>query len=265
MGKEFLSIGEMARISGLTVKALRFYDSIGLLQPHHTDRATNYRYYSKEQLLQADIIKAARSMDIRPGDIKSILKSRDNNVLLDFIDRQKRAAEQKISDLRRVIATTESVKRAIKYSESITCNTGVYFRDIPQRRAAAMRLSKNADERHILSKYTELAGIIEEKKLANMHETGIIFTQSSNKEFHADKIYNTVAADCNEYTPGLESIPEGRFLCVCYNKESAQVQQAKLGKYLNDGKKAPLLMLQADLINDIFDYGNPYFEMQVLL
>lgn len=265
MSKEFLSIGEMAAISGLTVKALRFYDKIGLLQPHHTDSATSYRYYSKEQLLQTDIIKAARSMDISPNDIKSLFKSKDNNALLAFIDRQKRDAEQKISGLQRIIAMADSIKGAIAGARTAISNRDLYFKEIPQRRMATSGLDGNTDERYVFSKYTELARVIEKSNLTNLHETGIIFAKDTNHEFHADRIFNTVADDCDADTPGIELIQAGCFLCVCYNKKTAEVQQIKLNSYLNSQKQEPILMLQADLLSDIFDYSNPYFELQVLL
>jgi DNA-binding transcriptional MerR regulator len=265
VNKDFLSIGEMAGVSGLTVKALRFYDKIGLLQPHHTDSATSYRYYSKEQVLQADIIKAARSMDISPNDIKSLFKSRDNNALLDFIDRQKRDAEQKILGLRRINAMADSIKGAIENACMAISNRDVYTREIPQRRIATSGLDGNTDERYVLSKYTELARAIEENNLTDLHETGVIFAKSTNCEFHADRIFNTVADDCQSDIPRLELIPAGRFVCVCYNKVNAEVQQAKLNSYFNSNKQEPILIIQTDLINDIFDYSNPYFELQVLL
>ena len=41
-----LPIGRFARLSGLTVKALRHYDALGLLSPARTDSATRHRWYS---------------------------------------------------------------------------------------------------------------------------------------------------------------------------------------------------------------------------
>jgi DNA-binding transcriptional MerR regulator len=43
---ELLSIGRFARMTGLTVKALRHYDAEGLLGPGHVDYWTGCRYYS---------------------------------------------------------------------------------------------------------------------------------------------------------------------------------------------------------------------------
>jgi DNA-binding transcriptional MerR regulator len=43
-------IGDFARMARVTIKALRYYDAIGLLHPARIDRATGYRYYSPSQL-----------------------------------------------------------------------------------------------------------------------------------------------------------------------------------------------------------------------
>lgn len=45
-----LKICDFSRLSHVIVKALRYYDEIGLLPPAHIDYFTNYRYYSVEQL-----------------------------------------------------------------------------------------------------------------------------------------------------------------------------------------------------------------------
>jgi hypothetical protein len=45
-----LTIGEFARASGLTPKALRLYDDLGLVVPTEVDPNTGYRRYAPEQL-----------------------------------------------------------------------------------------------------------------------------------------------------------------------------------------------------------------------
>ena len=37
-------IGDFSKLSQVSVKALRYYDKIGLLKPARVDRFTNYRY-----------------------------------------------------------------------------------------------------------------------------------------------------------------------------------------------------------------------------
>ncbi len=45
-----VSIGEFARRSRLSVKALRLYDELGVLIPARVDEASGYRYYDVAQL-----------------------------------------------------------------------------------------------------------------------------------------------------------------------------------------------------------------------
>ena len=47
---EEVSIGEFARGSHLSVKALRLYDELGVLVPARVDEASGYRYYDAAQL-----------------------------------------------------------------------------------------------------------------------------------------------------------------------------------------------------------------------
>jgi protein phosphatase len=53
---ELLTIGAFARAAGLTPKALRLYDELGLLRPVRVDEASGYRYYSPDQLERARLV-----------------------------------------------------------------------------------------------------------------------------------------------------------------------------------------------------------------
>ena len=55
-----LSIGEFARMSGLTPKALRLYDELGLLTPTRVDPFNGYRWYAPEQLDRARLVARLR-------------------------------------------------------------------------------------------------------------------------------------------------------------------------------------------------------------
>lgn len=52
-----MKIGSFAKLSNVSIKTLRFYDTNGLLVPSYTDEQTGYRYYSEEQLLTVKRIK----------------------------------------------------------------------------------------------------------------------------------------------------------------------------------------------------------------
>ena len=68
-----MSIGEFARRSRLSPKALRLYDELGLLEPARVDDDSGYRYYSATQVDRARLIAALRQLQIPLAEIKSIV------------------------------------------------------------------------------------------------------------------------------------------------------------------------------------------------
>lgn len=59
---EMLGIGELARRSGLSPKALRLYDASDLLPPRHVDPFTGYRRYGADQVGRALLIARLRGL-----------------------------------------------------------------------------------------------------------------------------------------------------------------------------------------------------------
>jgi len=67
------SIGHFARLTRLTVRALRHYDDIGLLRPVRVDPRSGYRYYRPGQLKTATTIAVMRALDLDVPTIRGIL------------------------------------------------------------------------------------------------------------------------------------------------------------------------------------------------
>lgn len=76
MDKSVLKIGELAARSGLTVRALHHYDSIGLLTP--SARAdSGYRLYNSNDVARLHQIQALRKFGMSLADIATFLASPD--------------------------------------------------------------------------------------------------------------------------------------------------------------------------------------------
>ena len=68
-----MTIGEFARRSGLSLKALRLYDARGLLEPVRVDPDSGYRYYDLGQLDRAHTISLLRRLEMPLGTIADVL------------------------------------------------------------------------------------------------------------------------------------------------------------------------------------------------
>jgi DNA-binding transcriptional MerR regulator len=95
-----MPIGRFARLTGLSVKALRHYDELGLLRPASVDTDTGYRSYSTAQVERAETIRLLRRLEVPLDDIATLLATDDpvrmRSVLLDHQRRTAiRAAELK--------------------------------------------------------------------------------------------------------------------------------------------------------------------------
>jgi DNA-binding transcriptional MerR regulator len=68
-----MPIGEFAKRSRLSHKALRLYDAMGLLSPDFVDEGSSYRYYSEEQIGKAKLIGLLRQLEMPLSQISEVL------------------------------------------------------------------------------------------------------------------------------------------------------------------------------------------------
>jgi DNA-binding transcriptional MerR regulator len=74
---DLLSIGRFARLSGLSVGALRHYDELDVLHPAEIDRFTGYRRYRRGQLETARTIARLRDLEVPLDEIRGVLAMDD--------------------------------------------------------------------------------------------------------------------------------------------------------------------------------------------
>jgi DNA-binding transcriptional MerR regulator len=73
----YLSIGDFSRATHLTVKTLRHYHQLGLLEPAAVDQVTGYRRYDADQIGTARVIRRLRELDMPLEEIQAVLAAPD--------------------------------------------------------------------------------------------------------------------------------------------------------------------------------------------
>src|SRR5271154_1351212 len=68
-----VSVGRFATMTHLSVKTLRHYHDVGLLEPAEVDPHTGYRYYALEQLPTAQLIRRLRDLRMPVADVRAVL------------------------------------------------------------------------------------------------------------------------------------------------------------------------------------------------
>lgn len=93
-----LTIGEFSRLTHLSVKALRHYDDVGLLQPADVDTSSGYRRYASAQVPIAHVIHRFRDLDMPLEQIRVVLDAPDvearNQAIIEHLERMQQTLEQ---------------------------------------------------------------------------------------------------------------------------------------------------------------------------
>lgn len=99
------TVKKLAKLSGISIRALRFYDTIGLLKPaYYGDN--NYRYYEEEQILILQQILFYRELGFPLNDIQKIIGSDDFNKI-DALISHKQVLTQSLDRTEQLIKTID--------------------------------------------------------------------------------------------------------------------------------------------------------------
>jgi DNA-binding transcriptional MerR regulator/effector-binding domain-containing protein len=106
------TIGEFSKITGLSVKTLRFYHEEGLLEPSSVDDQTGYRYYAAEKIEVARVICRLRELEFSLDEITAILgKAGKDRDLLSHLERHKVELAKQARHYRQIVNRLDHIIR----------------------------------------------------------------------------------------------------------------------------------------------------------
>jgi DNA-binding transcriptional MerR regulator len=100
-----LTIGDFSRATFLSVKTLRHYHRVGLLEPSDVDPVTGYRRYTSNQIPTAQVIRRFRDLDMPLEDIGSVLRAPDQTTRSRLIADHLTRLEQTLTDTQRAVTS----------------------------------------------------------------------------------------------------------------------------------------------------------------
>jgi DNA-binding transcriptional MerR regulator len=152
-----ISIGEFARRSRLSLKALRLYDELGVLVPARVDRASGYRYYDTAQVDQARLVVMLRQLQLPLAAIKQLLACdpADAAARIEEHWRDAEAAHDARRGLADYLVNRLRGKRSVMYE--------VATREIPKR--SLLCLLRSVDQHGMWAFGKEFIGIFRERPL----------------------------------------------------------------------------------------------------
>jgi DNA-binding transcriptional MerR regulator len=142
MDSHLFTIGEFSKITGLTVKTLRFYHEEGLLEPTAIDDRTGYRYYAADKIERARLVRQLRELAFSLNEIRQIRElSESEGDVLRFLEQHKEMLAAKAEHYRQTIDRLDQIIHLQREGREIMTTTfEVTEKTIEPMRMAGVRM-----------------------------------------------------------------------------------------------------------------------------
>jgi DNA-binding transcriptional MerR regulator len=108
---DLIPIGRFARLTGLSIGALRHYDELDLLRPADVDRFTGYRRYRPDQVEIARAIGRLRDLEVPIEEIRDVLAADDPTDQRRRIGAHERRLQARVDRLGRLLHRTRQLSQ----------------------------------------------------------------------------------------------------------------------------------------------------------
>ena len=181
-----LTVGEFSRISHLSVKTLRHYHDVGLLEPAEVNPGTGYRYYRQDQIPTAQVIRRLRDLGMPVAQVRAVLAADDlagRNALiaahLDRLEAELASTRSAVDSLRNLLQhpTTASPieRRTVPASPAIGVRANVGREDLlVWWRGALGELHGTMDAQH-LRRTGPSGGLYASELIQQEHGEAVLF------------------------------------------------------------------------------------------
>jgi DNA-binding transcriptional MerR regulator len=99
----FVNIGDFARMTFLSIKALRHYHEVGLLPPAEIDPESGYRRYAVAQVPTAQVIRRLRELGMSLDEVRVVIAAPDVGARNDAISAHLRRMEGELEQTRSTV------------------------------------------------------------------------------------------------------------------------------------------------------------------
>ncbi len=259
--KKYLSIGEVVKMKGVSHRALRHYDELGILTPAYTNPENKYRYYSKNQMIVLDIVMLCAPLGIPLQHFK-------NYILGDgSID-----SKQMIKDAKsKALEKQKEIEQKLYFLDTAL----EHFADIHENAKKSKEYIKHLDKRYFLvvsapqnfgslHDYWAKITLLYKNSIQNDFSMSIVQGLCFRLENSATQAkYFVEVKEPRMEHPDILTIPKADFLCELFEEEcffEAIEKYSKHERYL-----AGNILILSDIFEESISHKPVPFEMQLML
>ncbi len=255
--KKYFSIGEAAKAVHTTSETLRHYDRIGLVKPSKKDEWTNYRYYTKQDIVRLNTVRALQLMDLPLQEIKRVLEYDDLEKIIGFLVQAEKKADEKMAALQYSKAKIQLAKadyeRKLQGQQKFK---GTVLKEIPER---VILLSDTLESPTLDNLWNYLSHFYDKvtpalKEQFDFEDLAGIYTENG---------ISRLFAVCIRYMniDGLKVLPKGKYLCAtCTEENREQILHELLHIAQTKYSVKPTFTVQLIVVSGILQWN---YEVQI--
>lgn len=255
--KKYFSISEAAKMVRATSETLRHYDRIGLVKPSCRKEWTNYRYYSEQDVVRLQTVRALQKMDLSLQEVKQVLEYDDLTRIVDFLTEAEKKADEKIADLQysktKIQAAKADYENKLK-QQSLTEKTVLQY--FPKR---VIMLSDTLEAPSLENLWNYLKHFYDalapgKRERFVFEDTAGIYTENG-----VSKMY----AVCLQYENAdrLKTLPAGNYLCAGCTEEN---RKETINEFMGIAKEKyhtePAFIVQQIVVSGILQWN---YQIQI--
>ncbi len=255
--QEYFSVGEAAKAVHTTSETLRHYDRIGLVKPSKKDAWTNYRYYTEQDIVRLNTVRALQLMDLPLQEIKKVLEYDDLEKILDFLTQAEKKADEKIAALQysksKIRLAKEDYARKLQAQQSFS---GTVLKDLPER---VILLSDTLEVPTLDNLWNYLSHFYE--KVTPALKEQFFFEDLAG--IYSEEGLTRLFAVCIRYVEidGLRVLPKGKYLCAsCTEAHREQTLRELVRMAQVQYGAEPMFTVQLIVVSGILQWN---YEVQV--
>lgn len=266
MTKELYTIGETAKLLGVSTQTLRFYDKKKILSPVYIDSNTGYRYYSYKQFNIIDRIKYLQSFGLSLDEIAVIIKEGTVDGLIPFLYKQKNNLFDEIQSAKEKIKDIEWYINYFSYLKNNDSGMFIYRIHQEKRYILQVPVYENDELSDMEIRLAALKAKIEYSKLKYRRLYGykVEFDGLINKRFEPYTYFIYMNQKPEFCSGNIDVLPEGEYICFRTLILKEEWKTDILEKYFA-GMNKPKLAVALEFEDNLVDWSDAVYEVQMLI
>lgn len=264
--KMHYTIGETAKLLGVTTQTLRHYEKKGILSPKYVSDKTSYRYYAFDQFHIIDRIKYLQYLGLSLSEIGDIIKKGTVDGLLPVLAQQWQVANKELKTTQARIKDVEWYIDYFTYLSKMDISKVLYRLRMETRHliyVSCYSSDELADMEIRLAKTRSRSSL---HGLSYRRQYGYELTESGLfKGKFEPKTYFIFTKDQPDFfTPYYKELPAGEYLCFRTKLLRENWDTTILKKYFASLSK-PSTIIALEFEDNLVEYMNADYEIQILL